>query len=62
MTYVYLLSQAKFDVKDSSIQPKYLTDIPRRREEYELIMAQGGTPSAISLVFFDKEWNICYIV
>ena len=25
-------------------------------------MARGGTPSAISLLFFELEWNICFII
>ena len=35
---------------------KHLTDIPRQREEYEVIY---GT---ISLLFFELEWNICFII
>ena len=48
--------------KLSGVPLPYLTDIPRQREEYEVIYGKRRTPSAISLLFFELEWNICFIL
>ena len=42
----------------------YLTDIPRQREEYEVMYGTRRNASChnISLLFFKLEWTICFII
>ena len=50
---MYLISSSDLRVMEPFRTFNYL----RHREEYEVIYAQGGT-LAISLLFFELEWNI----